>query len=131
MKTRRVSNAGGSDAGCRCERDLRRHLGDSAYNSSIPGYSRTSTIVRRQRGDAPVSMRPVIYPVSAVEPLRRAFGSHDEALMNRIVDEDSRHEKLDPASSEVDKFRDLARRFVEGRLDDEQGRWKARLYRLA
>jgi hypothetical protein len=78
-----------------------------------------------------VSMRPMIYPVSAVEPLRRAYGSHDEALINRIVDEESRHEKLEQASSEVDKFRDLARRFVEGRLDDEQGRWKANLYRLA
>jgi hypothetical protein len=78
-----------------------------------------------------VSMRPVIYPVSAVEPLRRAYGRHDETLINRIVDEDSRHEKLDPASSEVDKLRDQARRFVEGRLDDEQGRRKARLYRLA
>ena len=60
-----------------------------------------------------------------------AYGSHDEALINRIVDEDNRHEKFDPASSEVDKFRDLARRFVEGRLDDEQGRWKTRLDRLA
>jgi hypothetical protein len=80
-----------------------------------------------------MSMRPAIYPLSAVEPLRQAFGSQDQALINRMVDQYSKYYKLGPASSEVEGFRDRARSFIGGELSDgdEGVGWKARIDLIA
>jgi hypothetical protein len=80
-----------------------------------------------------MSMRPGIYPLSAIEPLRQAFGCHDQALINQMVDQYRTQHKLGPTSSKVGGFRDRARSFVEGERGeaDDGGGWKARLDLIA
>ena len=73
-----------------------------------------------------MSMRPLIYPLSDLEPIRRAVGSRDEALLDGMVDECAKHHGAGPGSSKIEEFRDLARSFVEGKLRDERepGAWE-------
>ncbi|HWE35078.1 MAG TPA: hypothetical protein VG406_00790 [Isosphaeraceae bacterium] len=70
-------------------------------------------------------MRPLIYPVSDLEPIRQAVGSRDEVLIHRMVAEYAKHYEVGPESSEAEAFRERARSFVEGRLRDakEPGEW--------
>jgi hypothetical protein len=72
-----------------------------------------------------MSMRPLIYPLSDLEPIRQAVGSRDEVLIDRMVDEYTKHYEVGPESSEAREFRDRARSFVEGRLRhaEEPGEW--------
>jgi hypothetical protein len=72
-----------------------------------------------------MSMRPLIYPLSDLGPIRQAVGSRDEVLVDRMVDEYTKHYEVGPDSSEAKEFRDRARSFVEGRLRGakEPGEW--------
>ena len=80
-----------------------------------------------------MSMRPLIYPLSSLEPVRAAIGSRDESLVDRMVDAFARHYEVEPESPEARRFRDQARSFVEGKLRDgkEPGEWDESLHLVA
>ena len=68
-----------------------------------------------------MSMRPLIYPLSDLEPIRQAVGSRDELLIDRMVDGYTKLYEVGPESSQAEEFRDRARFFVRGSIARRKG----------
>src|SRR4051812_46560142 len=104
-----------------------------------------------------MSVRPTIYPITAIEPIRQALGSRDPSLVSRIREayirvEEERHreDELDEAAPAEDEFADeqepweidreelreltkLAKAFVSGKFTrhQEPGVWRQVIVYLA
>ena len=90
-----------------------------------------------------MSVRPTIYPIKDIEPIRRALGSGDETLVERIL---AAHlwvykragakkwlRRANPPDEEVESLKHYSEAFVAGRFvrDQEPGEWRRVMPHLA
>jgi hypothetical protein len=75
-----------------------------------------------------MSMRPRIYAVKSLEPIRRAMGSRDTSLMEPLIASFTqvRHDSPDA----IEGFRERVQSFLGGELREgrEQGEWEYPIY---
>lgn len=78
-----------------------------------------------------MSMRPLLYPVTSIDPIREVVGSKDAALVERAVDAYRASEYFDEES--VDDVRSEVERVVNGEMIDgiEPGDWSHSIEHLA
>lgn len=75
-----------------------------------------------------MSMRPLIYPIKSLDPIRRAMGSRDETFLERMV---ASYKALRGDTPDaVEEFRKRAESFLGGELRDgqERGWWEYPIY---
>ena len=72
-----------------------------------------------------MSMRPMIYPVSSLEPIRKAIGSKDSSLVDRIADAYAKLYDREPDPESLDRVRKAGQSLVDGKspTENEPGTW--------
>jgi hypothetical protein len=78
-----------------------------------------------------MSLRPMIYPVKTLEPIRNAIGSKDTSLIERMVESYKKDSGEDPDS--IDRVRNAAKSLIAGELrkGKEPGEWVESIYHTA
>lgn len=73
-------------------------------------------------------MRPLIYPVASLDPIRSALGSRDTAFLERLVA--AYQQKRNAGPDAIHAFRERAESFLNGELRDgkERGDWEYPIY---
>ncbi|MDR3636545.1 MAG: hypothetical protein P4L84_22265 [Isosphaeraceae bacterium] len=75
-----------------------------------------------------MSMRPLIYPITSLDPIRRALGSRDTSLLEPLVA--SFKQLRGDRPDAIPEFRERAESFLAGELRDgqERGEWEYSIY---
>ncbi len=78
-----------------------------------------------------MSMRPAIYPIKSLEPIRRALGSRDPSLLEPMVA--SFKQLRGDRPDAIPEYRERVQSFLDGELRDgkERGEWEYSIYSAA
>ena len=78
-----------------------------------------------------MSLRPRIYPIKSLDPIRRAMGSRDTSLMAPLVASFKQVRGDQPDA--IEEFRERAESFLGGELREgqERGEWEYTIYFVA
>lgn len=78
-----------------------------------------------------MSMRPRVYPIQSIDPIRQVLGSEDTSLLEPLVASFKQFRGDQPDA--VEEFRERAKSFLEGALRDgrERGEWEYTIFYAA
>jgi len=80
-----------------------------------------------------MSMRPLIYSVKSLKPIREALGSNDASLLERMIDGYTKLYGGEPDQDSLKRVHEMGQSFLQGDLrgNKELGKWQEAIHLLA